>query len=185
MNFLAPTSSSFPNSLLVSSQSLTITAGAVGKVVGSKPSGAHVVSASVTLVGEGIRHGYSVVLPNSGGQWASNFDQSLLDVQAVGTTAAEVNATMKMVLGRISDALAALQAQWHVSSVNLIRTQLSPSSPQLYYQAGSRIRSFAATLLLGLGVTVAATAAVGRRIRRGSSGAVDPSEWSDSGLLTV
>lgn len=151
--FVAPKSVANPNGLSVSSESLIITAGVIAKIVGSSPQGPSVVSDSVTLVGEGVRHGYGVRLPNSGGQFATNFDQAALDVQAAGTSVAEVSATLNRVLNRITTELADLQSAAGVAKVNLIRSQLSPPTPPIYYQAGSKTRALAITLVIGVGLT--------------------------------
>ncbi len=151
--FVAPKSVANPNGLSVSSESLITTAGVVAKMVGSSPPGPSVVSDSVTLVGEGIRHGYGVRLPNSGGQFATNFDQAAIDVQAAGTSVAEVSTTLNSVLGKVNSSLDELQSQAGVAKVNLIRAQLSPPTPPIYYQTGSKTRAMAITLVIGGGFT--------------------------------
>jgi hypothetical protein len=160
--FVAPVSTLFPNSILTGSESLTITAGVVAKLVGSSVDGGHVASDSVTLYGEGIRHGYSVALPNSGGQYANNFDQPLLDVQAVGADAYEVISTMNRVVADIQATLAQVQKTANSDPSSFIRASPNPSTPQLYYVAGSRIRAVAASVILGLGITVTLAMAVSR-----------------------
>ncbi len=151
--FVAPKSAANPNGLSISSESLIDTAGMVAKIVGSSPRGPAVVSDTVTLVGEGVRHGYGVRLPNSGGQFATNFDQAALDVQAVGASPGEVSATLVSVIGRVVGTLSRLQAEAGVAKVNLIRSQLSPPVAPLYYQAGSKTRALAITMVIGGGIT--------------------------------
>lgn len=163
---IAPKSAANPNGLTVDSESLIDTAGVLAKMVGSSPPGPPVVSDSVTLVGEGIRHGYGVRLPNSGGQFATNFDRAALDVQAAGTTAAEVSGTLNQVLSTISADLDRLQRDAGVAKVNLIRTQLSPQTAPIYYQTGSKTRALAITLVLGGGLSWSLSWFVGRRYRR-------------------
>jgi hypothetical protein len=163
---IAPKSIANPNGLSISSESLISTAGVIAKMVGSSPRAPAVVSDSVTLVGEGIRHGYGVRLPNSGGQFATNFDRAALDVQAAGTTVAEVGATLNRVLNEITADLSRLQSQAGVAEVNLIRSQLSPPSPPIYYQTGSKTRALAITLVLGAGLTGFALWLARRRFAR-------------------
>lgn len=163
---IAPKSAANPNGLTVDSESLIDTAGVLAKMVGSDPPGPAVVSDSVTLVGEGVRHGYGVRLPNSGGQFATNFDRAALDVQAAGTTVAEVSNTLNTVLKRITDDLTRLQSDAGVATVNLIRTQLSPQTAPIYYQTGSKTRALAITLVLGGGLSWSLAWFVGRRYRR-------------------
>jgi hypothetical protein len=163
---IAPKSAANPNGLSVSSESLIDTAGVLAKMVGSSPPGPTVVSDSVTLVGEGIRHGYGVRLPNSGGQFATNFDRAALDVQAAGTTVAEVSDTLNRVLNTISADLDRLQSDAEVAKVNLIRTQLSPQTAPIYYQTGSKTRALAITLVLGGGLSWSLAWFIGRRYRQ-------------------
>lgn len=170
--FIAPQSKVNPNGLRITPSSLIAAAGVVAKKVDGTGDTTRVSSEDVTLAGEGIKHGYSVTLPNSGGQWANNFTQAVLDVQAVGGSPDEVTATMRNVVQRIQTYLDALQHAQHVAPVNLIRLQVSPPIMPMYEQHGSRARALAATLVVGLGITAAAAGAY-RRItlrRRSLSG---------------
>jgi hypothetical protein len=166
MVLVAPKSTANPNGLSVNSESLISTAGVIAKMVGASPSEPAVVSDSVTLVGEGIRHGYGVRLPNSGGQFATNFDRAALDVQAAGTTVAEVSATITRVLAEIRDDLDRLQSDAGVATVNLIRLEQSPPTLPIYYQTGSKTRAMATTLVLGTGLSGWLAWLVGRRNQR-------------------
>lgn len=164
--FLLPQSGSHPNVLQANNSGLITLAGAVGKTVSDPATSVQVVSDSVTLPGEGITHGYAVRLPNSGGQWAANFDQPVLDIQAVGTTIDEVSTTVNTVVARIRAELSSMQSAAHVNKFNLVTTRLSPPAPPLYLITGSKIRGLAITLLLGSGLTAAATLSVARAVRR-------------------
>src|SRR6266536_3608783 len=70
--FLPPVNGLYPNTLLNNSGGLITLAGVVGKMVDPDSTSARVVSPTVRLVNQGIRHGDSVTLPNDGGQWADN-----------------------------------------------------------------------------------------------------------------
>lgn len=154
--FLAPISAHYPNRFISGGESLIATAGVVRDLVSTDSRNVAVVSDSVTLPSLGITHGYSVVLPNSGGQWATNFDKPQLDIQAVGTTAEEVTSTMNDLIARINSSLAALQDEAGTDAVDRITTRTDPPAIPLYYTQGSRVRAAAATLLLGVGATVVA-----------------------------
>jgi hypothetical protein len=163
VQFLVPKSVRNPNGLQSSSDGVIATAGVVAIRVGSStPLSA--VSDNVSIVGEGIRSGYRVRLPNSGGQWANNFDQSLLDVQAAGATPAEVSATMQNVLDRINSTLQSMQNDAGSARANDIELALSPPTWPMYYQSGSRSRTVLATMLLGIGLTGALTTVTRRRL---------------------
>lgn len=160
--FTAPPSKSFPNPLIIGTDGLTIAAGVVAKRIGSQ-SGVALASGSVTLADEGVRRGYSVRLPDDGGQYEHNFDKSLLDVQVVDSSAEAVTATMTRLLGEINADLETIQDDQGVAQVNRIRTALNPPSPPVLLLTGSRTRAVAASLLFGLGATALASWAVVQR----------------------
>jgi hypothetical protein len=162
--FVWPQGPRTSNAFLHGDQTLVSTAGLVGRIVAGDSPDAQVVSDTVTLVGEGIRHGYLVRLPNSGGQWALNFDRPVLDVQAAGSTPQEVQQTIKTVVARINHELDAIQTAARVPPGVRITTRMSPPSPILLYGKGSRMRALAVTLLLGTGLTVGVVAALDRWI---------------------
>jgi hypothetical protein len=163
--FLPPVSGLYPNTLLNNSGGVITLAGVVGRMVDPDAMAARVVSPTVRLANQGIRHGFSVTLPNDGGQWANNFDKALLDVQAVGSTAAEVTGTVNRLISQINLKLSGLQA--HVPQVDRVTTQLSPSQVQVFYDPGRRLRALAASLAVGLAVTALAGVYLRRRIARG------------------
>jgi hypothetical protein len=164
--FLAPVSSLNPNTLVTNSDGVIALAGVVGKIVDPDATAARVVSPTVGLVNQGIRHGWSVTLPNDGGQWADNFDKPLLDVQAVGSTAPEVSGTVNRLISRINVTLSGLQAQ--VPQVDRVTTQLSPGQVQVGYDPGRRLRALAASLAVGVAATAVAAGYLRRRIARRS-----------------
>jgi hypothetical protein len=153
VRFMSPHSAANQNVLQISPSSLVMAAGAVEKMV-IDTSAPRVIDPANTLASQGVKHGFGVSLPNTGGQWASNFTDPWLEVQAVGSSPAEVVAATRTLVARIDAALATLQRRAHVDRYNLISTQLSPlSGPAVYYQAGSRSRAAVAALVLGTGIT--------------------------------
>jgi hypothetical protein len=163
--FLPPASSYNPNTLVSTSDGVISLAGVVGKMVDAHPVAARVVSPTVMLAHQGIRHGWSVTLPNDGGQWADNFDKPLLDVQAVGSTPAEVTGTVNRLVSRINLTLSGLQAK--VPQADRVTTELNPSQVQVFYDPGRRLRALVASLAVGVAVTVVAARYLRRRIARG------------------
>lgn len=164
--FLPPASSVYPNTLLNNSGALITLAGVVGKMVDPDSTSARVVSPTVRLVNQGIRHGDSVTLPNDGGQWADNFDKALLDVQAVGSSAAEVDQRVTALVRQINTALASLQDRGHVPAVDRATTRMNPSDVQVFYDAGRRSRAVVTTLVLGVAITLVAAGYIRRRVAR-------------------
>lgn len=171
--FLAPPSERTPNNLVAPSNSLITTAGVVAKMVGASFDAPPVVSDTVTLPGEGVRYGWSVHLPNTGGQWAANFAEPAVVVQAVAPTVEGVDALIAYVLARVRAALTELEDQALVDSVNRIVLVLNPDAPVVLYVHGSAKRAAATVLVLGLAATWAVYSLLRRR------GAVGDPEGSD------
>ena len=163
--FLPPASGVFPNALVNNPGGVIALAGVVGKMVDPDSAAARVVDPSVRLVNQGVRHGSSVTLPNDGGQWADNFDKPLLDVQAVGSTPAEVTGTVNRLVSQINLTLSGLQAK--VPQADRVTTELNPSQVQVFYDPGRRLRALAASLAIGAAVTAVAAGYLRRRIARG------------------
>ena len=164
--FLAPNNALYPNSLVAINASVIMTAGLVSVLADpGRPQSPRVTDPSISIVNEGIRDGYRIQLPNDGGQWSDNYDQSVLDVQAVGPTANSVVTRMQSLLARIDASLTKIQDDQQVAAVNRIRTSVVPAQLPIFYQTGSKIRALAATLILGFGFTAAAVFWTGRFVR--------------------
>lgn len=165
--FLMPETPDSGNALQNGNDNLIRTAGVVARLVTNDWSGPEPVSDSATLLGEGVRRGYSVRLPNVGGQWAYNFDKPQLNVEVVGTTPAEVHGTMTRVLAKVNATLSNLQVSQGVRPSLRIQTRLSPPSSSVEYVTGSRARAFSVIVVLELGLTLAVLLALERwRARR-------------------
>ena len=152
--FLAPSSSTYPNSLETTSEDLIITAGAVAKELTGPAKTIKLTSPDANLIGRGITDGWSVKLPDNGGQWAPNFDSQWLDVEVAAATPEQVTLRVDALIKRIAATLAHLQAERGVSPVNAITTKAAPDSTVVYRMTGSRMRVLAMTLALGIGATV-------------------------------
>jgi hypothetical protein len=162
--FLPPPSGLYPNTLLNNSGGLITLAGVVGKMVDPDSTSARVVSPTVRLANQGVRHGDSVTLPNDGGQWADNFDKALLDVQAVGSNAAEVDQRVTTLVRQINAALTSLQDRGHVPAVDRATTRMNPGEVQVFYDSGRRSRALATTLVLGIAITLVGAGYLRRRL---------------------
>ncbi|HEY3716337.1 MAG TPA: hypothetical protein VGL39_17555 [Jatrophihabitantaceae bacterium] len=167
MRFVAQMSVTNPNGLQEGPASLVMAAGVVARIIDPSGGQNRVTSPDTTLASEGIRHGWSVTLPNTGGQWANNFTNPWLNVEAVGTSGAEVGATISRLLAQIQTTLTLLEQKADVRPSAMIRLQTAPRVPQLYYQQGSGMRAGIATLILGLGLSSALILALRRFARRG------------------
>ncbi|WP_275004694.1 hypothetical protein [Promicromonospora iranensis] len=164
--FLAPQSAAYPNTLRTTSEDIIITAGVVAKAVTGADKVTKYASPDATLVGEGQRDGWSVRLPDTGGQWATHFAQQVLYVEVVGATAEEVEAQQTVLLDRIADELHELQRGAGVAPVNEITVTVAPESTVVHHVQGSSLRSVAMTGVLGVAATCAVLGLVEARRRR-------------------
>lgn len=158
---LLPPAGAQLNGFTGSAESLIDLAGVVAREMQGADGGASAVSQDVTLVGEGLHEGYSVRHPNAGGQWQYRFDEPVLDVQAVAATPKDVKKQATLALQRVRSTLTRIQRDQGVASIHRVRTVLSPATPQLYEEKGSRVRAVAATLLTGVIMTLVALGVLG------------------------
>jgi hypothetical protein len=135
------------------SQTLISTAGLLQRTV-TIGHAAQPVSDNTTLFGIGVRHGDSVRIPNTGGQWAYNFEHPVLSVEAVGSTPEEALSRMTTVLDKIDNTLVQMQNQYKIPRNQQIITSFSPRVPQVRQVSGSPVRAKAITVLLGTFLTV-------------------------------
>lgn len=146
---LAPKSARYPNVIRDTSQSLISMAGLIERDLNKGITPPATASSSVTLVNEGVSEGYSISLPNSGGQWANNFDRAVLDVQVVGPSAEKVRVELRELVAMIDNNLKQRQVADGVDNRDFITTSSAPSAAALFYFNGERSHAFAAILLLG------------------------------------
>ncbi|MGB3375155.1 MAG: hypothetical protein WBA87_08460 [Microbacterium sp.] len=154
--FLAPSSTMYPNSLRTQSEDIIITAGVVAKRITGPDKITKFASPDVTLVGLGVRDGWSLRLPDTGGQWAANFATQRLILDIVGPSEDSVRARQDEVINRVSDELNDLQREHHVTPVNDITVMTAPRSTAIFSVGPNKVRALAMTAVLGLGATVAA-----------------------------
>lgn len=167
---LAPQDPIRPNALESASESLIAMAGVVERDVNQDVPASQTSSGSVNVLDIGIDNGWLVRLPNSGGQWASNFDQPLLDVQASGPTPSEVKRNLGVAVSRIQEALDRIQAEAGVGSANLVKFSLSPGEASIVPAAGYKSRAGFGVMVLGLALTVGTVMALNARSRSGPTG---------------
>jgi hypothetical protein len=163
--FLAPTSSLYPNALRTQSEDVIDTAGIVAKKVSGPDQVTKFASMDVTLVAIGVRDGWSLRLPDTGGQWATNFSSQTLLLDVVGPSRDNVAQRQTEVIGRVEDSLKQLQRDAGVNPINDITVIPAPTTAVIYHVGGSRPRVLGMTLLLGACATLALVLAV-RHLRR-------------------
>ncbi|MCP2264899.1 hypothetical protein ACFQHV_10470 [Promicromonospora thailandica] len=174
--FLAPPSTAYPNALRTTSEDLIITAGVVAKAVSGPDAVTKYASPDATLVGEGVRDGWSVRLPDTGGQWATHFAEQVLYVEVVAATAEEVEERQHAIIAQIAHELDALQRDARVEPVNDITVTVAPESTVVHQVKGSRARAAGMAGVLGVAVTLSLIVVLETRARLGlgRAGAVTP-----------
>lgn len=158
--FLAPTSAANPNALRTQSDDVIVVAGLVAKRMSGAGEVAKFASPDVTLIGLGVRDGWMVRLPDTGGQWGTNFATQRLILDIVGPSEDVVEQRQSELTEAVMDELAALQRERGVEVINDITAIVAPETTVIYHVGGSRQRALGMTALLGGGVTVAAVLAV-------------------------
>lgn len=154
--FMAPSSALFPNSLQTRSEDLIITAGLVGKLVTGPDRTLKYSSTDVSIIGTPHEADYWLRLPDTGGQWATNFGDQLLLLDVVGDSPEAVEELHDDVVAHVRAELEAIQSAQGVAAVNEITMQVSPETIVVHQVEGSRIRALAMTGVIGVAVTGAA-----------------------------
>lgn len=169
VTFLVPTSADNPNSLRPTSSDLIMTAGVVAKMVNGSTVRNKMADPAATLVGEGVVDGWSVRLPDYGGQWSILYPRQVLDVQVSGPTREAVRDRHFALLARIDEALSTLQEA--VPPGDRIMTLAVPEEPSIRHVSGQPLRSLAMVCLLSVAAALTASSLVeSRRRRRNTAG---------------
>ncbi|MCR2764191.1 hypothetical protein NQ152_11825 [Microbacterium sp. zg.B48] len=161
--FLAPTSPSNPNALRTQSEDVIDMAGVVAKRLTGPGEVPKFAAPDVTLVGLGVRDGWSLRLPDTGGQWSSNFATQRLVLDIVGPTTEAVRERQDELLDRVQGELSALQSERGVADVNRITALAAPETTVIAHVGGSRPRALAMTLALGVGAILTGVLVLERR----------------------
>ncbi len=164
--FLAPSSSFYPNTLATQSEDIIDTAGVVAKKVTGPAPLTKYASADVTLIGIGIRDGWSLVVPDTGGQWGTNFQSQILNLEIVAPDRATVLQRQTTLLRRVQNELSDLQRERNVAPINDITMTTAPRSTVIYHVGGSKPRVLGMTAVLGVGITAAVVVVFERLGRR-------------------
>lgn len=112
-------------------------------------------SSAATLFGAGVRQGQDVSLVNSGGQWQTNFNRPMLNVEVVDSTPEAVQQRLDAVLGQIERAAQSMQTEAGTQRTRMITIEVAPPQPTISHIAGNAKRAAVGVGLLGLGVGLA------------------------------
>lgn len=165
--FMAPSSTLYPNSLQTKSEDLIITAGLVAKRLAGPSEPLKFAGTDANLVGiPPTGEDYWIRLPDTGGQWAPNFSDQFLLVDAVGATPADAMRNRDTALALISSELSAMQREMKVAPVNDITVKTVPESSVVVPIKGSKLRAGGMAVALGAMATLAAVVALQTRASR-------------------
>ncbi|MFB7891623.1 hypothetical protein ACFC1I_05445 [Microbacterium sp. NPDC056044] len=164
--FLAPTSSAYPNALRTQSEDIIDLAGVVAKRLIGPGEVTKFASPDVMLAGLGVRDGWSLGLPDTGGQWGSNFATQELVLDIVAPTRERVEERQEELVGQIMAELHELQRERGVDPINEVTAIVAPQTTIIHHIGGSRPRALAMTSVLGAGVTIGVVILLEHRRRR-------------------
>ena len=120
-------------------------------------------NSAVTLYGEGFFDSSSARVRESGSQWVSSVTYPDIQVESTGATEAEAIERQATELARIAKALDDFQSQTNVPTSSRMTLVVTPESPPVLEVSGSRSRSAAAFLAVGVFLTVFAVYLVERK----------------------
>ncbi len=149
--FIQAPSSREPNVLGTTRSSVISTAGVVQRAIQGRTT-THVISDNLSLTDMGVQEGTSIRLPNSGGQWANNFETPALIVETVGQDPNQVQAKLTETLDAISGSLADMQRDAGAEPTTWITTKTEPSDLSVVAVSGSGKRALLYLSLLVVGV---------------------------------
>ncbi len=164
---LAPIEPNRQNVFVGSLDSLINFTAIIERELNPGPRKPRLTSPTATLYGRGVRDGYSIEMPNTGGQWTNNFSRPVLNVQVVGPSEAEVRATLDSVIVTIDDTITARERAAGADPSRWVSVELAPTSPAIGYVPGEGKRAALAFGALGSAGTLLAAVQIDRwRSRR-------------------
>lgn len=171
--FLVPETTAQPNQLAPDSSAAIAFAGLIQTEINAGIPLRRATSPDVTLLDEGIYDGWSVFLPDTGGQWAHNFSEASLIVEASGPTPEVVRSRMNALIDQIARRAAAREDAANVPAALRVDFAMSPQAVAVQYSNGHRSRALAIIFALGVAVSLGgctvADRLVGTRRRKGGA----------------
>jgi hypothetical protein len=191
--FQAPTSTDYPNAMRTQRDDVIVTAGVVAKRVTGPGRVTKFASPEVTIVGLGMRDGWSIRLPDTGGQWAPNFPVQMLTLEVVGPSREIVQERQHDLIQRVQQELYRLQHDAGVNPRSYITAVPAPEFSVVFNVSGNKPRALGMIAVLGVGLTIAVVLAVDRMRRRrevegsplGEDVAAEGGDWPRSPASTA
>jgi len=121
-------------------------------------------STSSPLYGSGIRSGYLVYIPSSGGQWQLSYSRPVITVEIVGEAMDEVIAERQRILDRISSLAKDSQQELGINPAANIITEPAPSVEFVSYVGVRNTTAILALALLTIGLAAGIPLSVDRAL---------------------
>lgn len=131
-------------------------------------------STSSPLYGSGIRHGYLVYIPSSGGQWQMSYSRPVITVEIVGEAMDEVIAERRRILDRISSLAKDSQQELGIKPAANIITEPAPSVEFVSYVGVRNTTAVLALALLTIGLAAGIPLSVDRALAGRGRAAAGP-----------
>jgi len=149
--FLLPPGASDNNALRNGASNIVFYAAMIQRQYTSTHKVVKVQTNGAPLYGSGVRSGVSMYLPDTGGQWQSNFNRPAITVEVVAETEAEANSLAGATARQIRDMALKPQADLGVVPKAYISTTTNPERPTAEYVDVRNKRAVGATALVALG----------------------------------
>lgn len=125
-------------------------AGVVEKLLNTDSDAPPAVSPDASIIDRGIYDGVVADVPDYGGQWAENYTNPIIVVQAAASDPATVTQRIKEETARIDEILTTIQAESGVPAAATVTSLALPPTPVSVQATGVASRAFAAALVLSL-----------------------------------
>ncbi|HEU4807386.1 MAG TPA: hypothetical protein VFT01_03930 [Homoserinimonas sp.] len=170
-----PIATSDENTLRWSSESLVNFAAVIERSYNGNTPQPQFASIDAPIYGSGQTSGVKVFLPNTGGQWTSDFRDATLVVEAVDPNRDAVAKRLDAVIAELQALAAERQRTAGVDADHLISVLVSDEASGVRFVQGSTVRAAGSIVILGLAIGGVVAVLVDRAlIRRRARGSRQP-----------
>lgn len=169
-----PAVTSDENTLRWSSESLIHFAAVVERSYNGNAPHPQFASVDAPIYGSGQTSGVKVFLPNTGGQWTSDFRDATLVVEAVDPDQERVTERLDSTVAEVQALAAELQRAEGVDDDQLISVLISDETSGVRFVQGSTVRAAGGIAILGMGTGGVAAVLLDRALIRRAAGPSRP-----------
>ena len=119
-------------------------------------------SPDVSIIDQQIYDGWVVSQPNYGGQWADDYREATLLVQASGPTERDVESRLSVLVGEIRTTLIGLQDEVGAPEAARVVATVTPADTQTYYAVGRNKIAAVGVAAIGCVIALGVTHALDR-----------------------